>query len=139
MGGPVGQADDRGEDRPEDTVADPHPSWRPLLDAALAYPEAYLDHPWGENVVKVRGKIFVFFGVPGEKLYVGMKLPQSSDFALMQSWAEPAGYNLARGGWVSCTFDAADEVPIDILLDWMDESYRAVAPKRLVAELPPRG
>jgi predicted DNA-binding protein (MmcQ/YjbR family) len=109
------------------------------MTAALRYPEAYLDHPWGEDVVKVRGKIFVFFGVAGERMYVGVKLPSSADLALMQPYATPAGYNLARGGWVSCQFEPDDEVPIDILLDWIDESYRAVAPRRLARDVPPRG
>jgi hypothetical protein len=31
-----------------------------LKAAALAYPEAWEDHPWGETVVKVRAKIFLF-------------------------------------------------------------------------------
>ncbi len=107
-----------------------------LIDTALTYPEAYLDHPWGEDVVKVRGKIFAFFGVPGEVLYVGTKLPESADFALMQPWAEPAGYNLGRAGWVSSTFREGDDPPLDILRQWIDESYRAVAPKRLIGRLP---
>ena len=35
---------------------------RRLLKLALSYPEAWEDHPWGENVVKVGKKIFVFLG-----------------------------------------------------------------------------
>jgi predicted DNA-binding protein (MmcQ/YjbR family) len=120
-------------------AAGEHPAWRPLVDAALAYPEAYLDHPWGENVVKVKGKIFVFFGMPDPKLYVGVKLPESSDFALMQPYARPFGYNMDRAGWVATEFAAGEEPPFDILLDWIDESYRAVAPRKLVAGLPRRG
>ena len=33
-----------------------------LLSFALAFPGASLDHPWGEEVAKVNGKIFVFLG-----------------------------------------------------------------------------
>lgn len=109
-----------------------------LIADALRYPEAYLDHPWGEDVVKVRGKIFVFFGVDGETLHVGTKLPESADFALMQPWAEPSGYNLGRSGWVSSVFRPGDEPPVEILRQWIRESYRAVAPKRLSAQLAPR-
>jgi predicted DNA-binding protein (MmcQ/YjbR family) len=106
-----------------------------LIAHSLRYPEAYLDHPWGEDVVKVRGKIFAFFGMPGDRLTLGTKLPESHDFALMQPWAEPSGYGLARAGWVSSTFEPGDEPPVEILRQWIDESYRAVAPKRLVATL----
>ena len=117
---------------------EPHPQQAALLAAALAYPEACLDHPWGENVVKVRGKIFVFFGMLGPRLTFGVKLPQSSEFAVMQPYAEPTGYNLGRAGWVSTSFEPDEEPPIDILLDWLDESYRAVAPRKLSAGLAPR-
>jgi predicted DNA-binding protein (MmcQ/YjbR family) len=106
-----------------------------LIEAALEYPGAYLDHPWGEDVVKVRGKIFAFFGMPGDTLHVGTKLPESADFALMQPWAEPSGYNLGRAGWVSSVFRPGDDPPLDILRQWIDESYRTVAPRRLVATL----
>jgi hypothetical protein len=34
-----------------------------LLKYALARPGATLAHPWGENVAKVGGKVFVFFGL----------------------------------------------------------------------------
>jgi predicted DNA-binding protein (MmcQ/YjbR family) len=33
-----------------------------LRDFALSLPAAYEDHPWGEDVAKVNGKIFVFLG-----------------------------------------------------------------------------
>ena len=108
---------------------------RTLIDHALGYPEATLHHPWGEDVVKVRGKVFVFFGIGGETVYVTTKLPDSADFALMQPGTEPAGYGLGRAGWVSAKYEPGDEIPVDILRGWIDESYRAVAPKRLVATL----
>jgi predicted DNA-binding protein (MmcQ/YjbR family) len=108
-----------------------------LLDEALRYPEATIAHPWGEDVVKVRGKVFVFFGIGGDVVYVTTKLPESHDFALMQPWTEPTGYGLARAGWVTAIFRPGDEPPVDILRQWIRESYRAVAPKRLVETLPP--
>jgi hypothetical protein len=77
--------------------------------------------------------------MPDAKLSVGVKLPDSRDFALMQPYAKPFGYNMDRAGWVASEFGPDAEPPIDILLDWIDESYRAVAPKRLIAGLPPRG
>ena len=40
-----------------------------------------------------------------------------------------------RGGWVTSAFEPNDDPPVDILCDWIEESYRAVAPKKLVAEL----
>jgi hypothetical protein len=54
----------------------------------------------------------------------------------MQDWTEPTGYGLGRAGWVTATFRPGDTPPIDILCQWIDEGYRAVALKRLVATLP---
>ena len=106
---------------------------RRLLKLALDYPEAWEDHPWGENVVKVAKKIFVFFGVPEKgRLVVGVKLPDAADFALAFPFSEPTGYGMGRAGWVTCTFHQGDDVPVGLLEDWIEESYRAVAPKKLV-------
>jgi predicted DNA-binding protein (MmcQ/YjbR family) len=103
-----------------------------LLELALSYPEAWEDHPWDETVVKVRKKIFVFAGIYDSKLSVTVKLPESRDFALSFEWTEPTGYGLGRAGWVSVRIPVRDDAPVDLLEEWIDESYRAVAPKTLV-------
>ena len=33
-----------------------------LRDFALRYPETHEDFPWGERVIKVKGKVFLFLG-----------------------------------------------------------------------------
>ena len=43
---------------------------------SLGFPEAAEEFPWGERVIKVRGKIFVFLGTVEKGLRVGVKLPQ---------------------------------------------------------------
>jgi predicted DNA-binding protein (MmcQ/YjbR family) len=106
-----------------------------ILEEALSYPEAYADHPWGETVAKVNKKVFLFAGVDdGDRVGISVKLPESRDQALALPDAEPTGYGLGRAGWVSITLGAKPP-PVGVLLDWLDESYRAVAPKRLVREL----
>jgi len=105
-------------------------------DFALSMPGAWEDHPWGDTVVKVGKKVFVFMGVDGEDTVgASVKLPDSRDQALSMAGTEPTGYGLGRAGWISATFGPGDEVPVDILCDWIEESYRAIAPKKLVAEL----
>ena len=110
-----------------------------LLKTALAYPDAWKDHPWGETAVKVGKKIFVFFGRPRGGLHVTCKLLHSFDVALSTfSWAEATGYGLGASGWVTATFEGNDNVPVPLLLEWIEESYRAVAPAKLVKQLPAR-
>src|SRR4051794_40517046 len=99
-----------------------------LQKAALAYPGAYEDHPWGDTVFKVGKKIFAFAGVREGTLYVTAKLPVSRDMALLLPFAAPTGYNLGKSGWVSAQFKKAADAPADLLLQWIDESYRALAP-----------
>jgi predicted DNA-binding protein (MmcQ/YjbR family) len=106
-----------------------------LQTYAAGFPEAWEDHPWGETVYKVGKKVFVFFGADeAGKIGLSVKLPDSGEFALTFPFTEPTGYGLGKAGWVSASFAQGDDVPVDMLRDWIDESYRAVAPKKL-AEL----
>jgi predicted DNA-binding protein (MmcQ/YjbR family) len=109
---------------------------RLLVGAGLSFPGAYEDFPWGERVAKVNKKIFTFLGADdAEQTGMAVRLPDSCDLALSFGSVLPSNYGLARAGWVRVNFTHQDCPPVDLLLDWLDESYRAVAPKRLVAEL----
>jgi len=104
-----------------------------LLAFALSLPGAVEDHPWGEDVAKVSGKVFVFLGAAGSRL-ITVKLDESHGHALSIEGAERTGYGLGRSGWVNVPLPAPG-VSAALLRDWIEESYRIVAPKRLVAEL----
>jgi predicted DNA-binding protein (MmcQ/YjbR family) len=106
-----------------------------LRKFALGYPGAHEDHPWGETVVKVGKKVFVFLGKPQEGVSLSVKLPQSAHLALSLPFASPTGYGLGKSGWVSVQFGRGEKAPLDMLRQWIDESYRAVAPKTLAARL----
>lgn len=101
---------------------------------ALHYPGAHEEFPWGERVIKVQGKVFVFLG-RDEGLGLSVKLPQSRLMALGLPFASPTGYGLGKSGWVTAQFGARAKPPLDLLRAWIDESYRAVAPKKLIARL----
>lgn len=105
---------------------------------ALSLPEAVEDFPWGESVAKVRGKVFAFLGDDHAAVpRLTVKLVESHGHALAIEGAAPTGYGLGRSGWVTVPFEARD-LPADVLQDWVEESYRIIAPKRLVAELDAR-
>lgn len=104
-----------------------------LRAAALAYPETHEDHPWGESAFKVRGKVFLFLFRGEDTLSLSMKLPTSREFALVWDFASPTGYGLGKSGWITCKLEAATEADPDLLLGWLEESYRTVAPKKLAA------
>ena len=105
-----------------------------VLEYALGLPGAHLDHPWGEDVAKVGKKVFAFLGTDdGDDPGMSVKLRESHEQALLSPGAEPTGYGLGDAGWVTIPFAGAP--PLPVLRDWVEESYRIVAPKRLVAEL----
>ena len=116
-------------------MSKPRATRRRILAYALGFPGAYEDHPWDEDVAKVGSKIFVFLGMddapePG----MTVKLRESHEQALSVPGAAPTGYGLGRSGWVTVPFGERTP-PLAVLKDWVEESYRVVAPKRLVAEL----
>ncbi len=104
-----------------------------VLAFALSLPETVEEHPWGEDVVKVRGKIFVFVGASGSRR-ISVKLAESHAHALAIDGAEPTGFGLGKAGWVTVPVRGPG-VSLAVLRDWVEESYRIVAPKRLVAEI----
>ena len=104
---------------------------------ALGLPGAFSDMPWeGDAVAKVGKKIFVFFG-SADPTSITVKLPNSADHALATHGAVPASYGLGRHGWVTVRV-GVDDAPTDLLQDWIEESYRTIATKKLVAELDAR-
>ena len=106
-----------------------------LRRLALAYPEATEDFPWGHRAIKVKGKAFVFMSLEKDRFSLSAKLPDSASDALLFPFAEPTHYGLGKSGWVTATFEADDSVPVELLAGWIDESYHAIAPKKLSAPL----
>ena len=109
---------------------------RALKKFGLAFPGAHSKSPWPEHDdLAVKDKTFAFMSVAGRPLSVSVKLTVSHAEALEHAFAKPTGYGLGKSGWVSLNFDAAEKPPLDLLKRWILESYRAVAPKKLIAEL----
>jgi predicted DNA-binding protein (MmcQ/YjbR family) len=108
---------------------------RELRAFGLAYPGAHTKSPWpGHLDLAVNDKTFAYLSVDGEPFGISCKLPKSAAAALMLPFTKPTPYGLGKSGWVSASF-AESEVPVAMLKEWIDESYRAQAPKRLVAKL----
>ena len=106
-----------------------------LRDRAMTYPDATEDFPWGHRAIKVKTKMFLVLANDNGILRATVKLPDSNSYALMQPYAESTGYGLGKSGWVTCSFKPGDEIPLDLLDEWIEESYRAVAPKKLILAL----
>jgi predicted DNA-binding protein (MmcQ/YjbR family) len=107
-----------------------------LEEFALSLPEAWPDQPWGDRVVKVGKKIFLFVSGPdSERSVITAKLPESRDHALSYPDAAPTRYGLGKHGWVTVYVDRVPVEEREVLFDFVEESYRAVATKTLVKRL----
>ena len=106
-----------------------------VREFALSLPETSEEHPWGEDVAKVSGKIFVFLGDE-----LGPHHGQARGVALARTVHRRCGADRLRPGQVGLgdgSPPSGGREP-QLLRDWTEESYRIVAPKRLVSELDTR-
>ncbi|MEY2518695.1 MAG: hypothetical protein QOF24_454 [Verrucomicrobiota bacterium] len=103
---------------------------------ALSYPETTEEFPWGESAFKVKGKTFVFMRATPSELSFSVKLPQSRDRTLKLPGSEPTHYGLGAKGWV--TLRPTAKTSMKLLYALIEESYRAVAPKRVLETLAKR-
>lgn len=104
-----------------------------VLAFALGLPEAWEDHPWNESVAKVGKKVFVFFGsLDPDSPGISVKLIASHHEAMQLVGCQPTGYGLGKSGWVSLPMASA---PVDVICDFVEESYRNIATKKLIAQI----
>ena len=113
--------------------------WDDVRAFSLRLPEAFEDFPWGAPAIKVAtGSKWppVFLGLgrrDADRIGVYVKLTESYEQALALARARPTKSS-GLGQWGRLTIP----LPIDdleLLYDWVDESYRNVAPQRLIAQL----
>ncbi|MGX1567154.1 MmcQ/YjbR family DNA-binding protein [Streptomyces sp. NPDC055506] len=113
--------------------------WEKVREFALGLPGAVEEFPWGESVAKVNKKVFVFLGVQDGSYPLGVTVKLKDEtahaHAMSSPGAEPAGYGLGKAGWVSIPLESQGAPAAEMLCDWVEESYRVIAPKRLIAEL----
>ncbi len=106
-----------------------------LKEHFLKYPGAHMKSPWpGHGDLAVNDKTFAYLSTEGSPFSLSCKLPRSCGAALMLPQTSPTGYGLGKSGWVTGNF-GDDHPPIDVLKEWIEESYRAQAPKKLIAQL----
>ncbi|BCW89530.1 hypothetical protein sos41_26960 [Alphaproteobacteria bacterium SO-S41] len=117
----------------------PHQKVEAALTAyGLTFPEATagLWIPPARQLL-VKGKTFCIFGAknePLDELTLVLKLPLSAEMVQDLYYVREAKGWYKQHNWVTAHFDPGDDIAaeIDTLKAWLLQSWRAIAPKRLV-------
>ncbi|HXE57414.1 MAG TPA: MmcQ/YjbR family DNA-binding protein [Gemmatimonadales bacterium] len=111
-----------------------------LRKICLALPEAHEVEAWGEPTFRVRNKLFAMYASPdnhhgGGRPAVWCKAAPGNQELMVR--AEPERYfvppYVGPSGWIGVWLDRG--VDWGTVADLTRDSYRLVAPKKLVAEL----
>lgn len=109
-----------------------------LARAAESYPGVIEEGPWGHRAFKIQKKTFMFLSTDNGVLSFSLKLPTSGKEALSQGFAQPTRYGLGKAGWITARFPSGAPIPLATIVEWIDESFRAIAPKKVQSSLPAR-
>ncbi len=110
-----------------------------LRSWGLTLPGAHRKSPWPDHDdLAVNDRTFAYLPKKGSPFSLSCKLPYTGYEALKLPFAKPTGYGLGKSGWVSFTPSAGEVPSLEQLKSWVEESYRAQAPKRLVKQLDER-
>ncbi len=107
-----------------------------LRAICLALPATEEVEAWGHPTFRVRGKIFATFGGEADQAQMSVKSTHEMQAALVSS--DPrfsVSHYVGKHGWV--TLSMAGRVDWSEIEALVRESYRLIAPARLVASLPP--
>jgi hypothetical protein len=110
-----------------------------LRSAALGYPEvqeglACAGTSAEKRTIKVKNKAFLFLGTADVMFKLRESLAEAAELAAK----EPDRYKVGAHGWVTVTIGNGKSLSEKRVAKWIDESYRLLAPKQLVALLPER-
>ncbi len=112
---------------------------RELRAFGLRLPGAHSKSPWPDHDdLAVNDKTFAYLPKAGEPFSMSVKLPYTGAAVLDLPFASPTAYGLGKSGWVNLAPPEDAIPPLDQLREWLEESYRAQAPRRLVKELDAR-
>lgn len=111
-------------------------AWRKF---ALGYPEAWETGACVNRAFKAGKKSFLFMGINDEVYHARIRLGDSVKEAEKLAKKNPDNYDVGKFGWTKVTFPRNKKPPKGLLERWIDESYRILAPKKLLADLPEKG
>ena len=106
-----------------------------IQKTALSLPEVEEGLVCDKVEFKAGKKNSLFMGKDGDGYNVKPKLKNSLEEALVQSSGQVGTIYVGSNGWVELEFPHCKSSPQSVLVRWIEESYRLLVPKKLVAKL----
>ena len=110
-----------------------------VRDLALRYPGTEIVGVCVNRAFKAGKKSFLFVGIKDTEYHFRIRLGASIAEAEGLAEKHPDNYAVGKFGWTKVTFPADEAPPPGLLERWVDESFRLLVPKKIVAELPASG
>lgn len=81
-------------------------------------------------------KGFAYLGMKGDQFKLMVKLTDSLPAAAALQKKQPDNYTVGKHGWVTVWLPHRDKVAKGLLEGWIEESFRALVPAKIRAQLP---
>ncbi len=109
-----------------------HPFLAMLRALSAKFPETSEVEAWGHPTFRVDDKIFASFGEHEGEPSIGCKQTRPDQAVLVEDPRFHVAPYVGRYGWIGIK---VDQVKWPLVAELVEQSYRLVAPKRLVAKL----
>lgn len=102
---------------------------------ALTYPETVEGSSCNKLSFKAGKKAFLYLGLTEEGYNVMLKLVDSYEEAEALAEKQPDHYRPGSNGWIQMEFSCGQSAPAGVMKRWIEESFRSLAPRKIVALL----
>ncbi len=114
-------------------MAAPDPTLERVQQICLSLPDTKLTMTWGHPHFRVKEKIFCGFGERDGKPVIGFKAGMDLADVLVQRPGFRRAPYVGHRGWVQMDLDSGEDW--DEVRGFITESFRLIAPKRILAKL----
>lgn len=119
----------------ETTEAFRYPVSEKIRAHAMTFPDTVEGSSCVNRAFKAGGKNFAFLGEKDDRCTLRLKLDESIPDLEARAALDPERWQVGKGGWVLLTFPPTDAPKVAELRGWITESFRLLAPKKIVAQL----
>lgn len=112
----------------------PNKHFEALRKLALSFPETVEGSSCNKLSYKAGNKAFLYLGESDDDGSYNLRFKLTDSFSEAEKLAakNATAYQPGSAGWVYCEFPASKAPPKGLMERWLEESYRALVPKKLL-------